>query len=217
MPTRELPHYWMPEQVRQILATMPAGQPWLFALLLWRSALRQAEALDLEWRDLSFAAASPTTTVLEGKGGRSRLMPEHPELVGAFRAEKQGESVKPADHRIVLCAGFGPAQGFPSFVWERQWLTLTEVEHQDYVTAIFVDQIRYQYGSVALVKSPLASANREKGKALRRLCSDPKQASNRLLGRSDSGIDDVRLVAPCDRKSHRNRRVVDQLVLKLRR
>ena len=33
MPTRELPHYWMPEQVRQILATMPAGQPWLFALL----------------------------------------------------------------------------------------------------------------------------------------------------------------------------------------
>ena len=28
MPTRELPHYWMPEQVRQILATMPAGQPW---------------------------------------------------------------------------------------------------------------------------------------------------------------------------------------------
>ena len=139
MPTRELPHYWMPEQVRQILATMPAGQPWLFALLLWRSALRQAEALDLEWRDLSFAAASPTTTVLEGKGGRSRLVPEHPELVGAFRAQKQGESVKPADHRIVLCAGFGPAQGFPSFVWERQWLTLTEVEHQDYVTAIFVD------------------------------------------------------------------------------
>ena len=33
MPTRELPHYWMPEQVRQILATMPAGQPWLFARL----------------------------------------------------------------------------------------------------------------------------------------------------------------------------------------
>ena len=27
MPVRELPHYWMPEQVQQILATMPAGQP----------------------------------------------------------------------------------------------------------------------------------------------------------------------------------------------
>ena len=33
MPTRELPHYWTPEQVRQILAVMPAGQPWLFARL----------------------------------------------------------------------------------------------------------------------------------------------------------------------------------------
>ena len=58
MPTRELPHYWTPEQVRQILAAMPAGRPWLFALLLWRSALRQAEALDLQWRDLNFAAAA---------------------------------------------------------------------------------------------------------------------------------------------------------------
>ena len=33
MPTRELPHYGTPEQVRQILAAMPAGQPWLFARL----------------------------------------------------------------------------------------------------------------------------------------------------------------------------------------
>ena len=79
------------------------------------------------------------------------------------------------------------------------------------------NQMRYQYGSVDLVKSPLASANSEKGKALRRVCSDSKQASNRLLGRGDSGIDDMRPSAPCDRKSHRNRRVVDQPVLKLRR
>ena len=63
-------------------------------------------------------------------------------------------------------------------------------------------------------KSPLASVNSEKGKALRRICSNPKQASNRLLGRGDSGIDDGRSVAPCDRKSHRNCRVVDQPVLK---
>ena len=26
MPVRDLPHYWTPEQVRQILAVMPAGQ-----------------------------------------------------------------------------------------------------------------------------------------------------------------------------------------------
>ena len=80
----------------------------------------------------------------------------------------------------------------------------------------YANQMRYQYGSAALVKSksPLASANSEKGKALRRICSNPKQVSNRLLGRGDSGIDDGRPVTPCDRKSHRNCRVVDQPDLK---
>ena len=33
MPTSELPYYSTPEQVRQILAAMPTGQPWLFARL----------------------------------------------------------------------------------------------------------------------------------------------------------------------------------------
>ena len=55
MAARGLPHYWTPDQVKMILDAMPAGQPWLFALLLWRTALRQAEALNLEWRDLQFA------------------------------------------------------------------------------------------------------------------------------------------------------------------
>ena len=27
MPTRELPHYWTPEQVRQIVAAMPTASP----------------------------------------------------------------------------------------------------------------------------------------------------------------------------------------------
>ena len=36
MPVRELPHYWTPEQIRQILAVMPAGKPWLLALLTGR-------------------------------------------------------------------------------------------------------------------------------------------------------------------------------------
>ena len=36
MPARALPHYCTPEQVRQILAAIPAGRPWLFALLLWQ-------------------------------------------------------------------------------------------------------------------------------------------------------------------------------------
>ena len=65
---------------------MPAGQPWLFALLLWRTALRQAEALNLEWRGLQFAGTQPSVTVRKGKGGRFRVVPAHPELVDACRS-----------------------------------------------------------------------------------------------------------------------------------
>ena len=97
MPTRGLPHYWTPEQVRQILAITPAGRPWLFALLLWRSELRQAEAHDLLWRDLNFAAAAPTIKSRKGTGGgRSRVVRAHPELADAFRSVPRGR----ADDRV---------------------------------------------------------------------------------------------------------------------
>ena len=91
MPARQLPHYWTPEQVRRLLDAMPPGQPWLLALLLWRTALRQAEALSLTWRDLQFAGPKPTVTVRQGKGGRHRVAPAHPELVDAFRSVRKGK------------------------------------------------------------------------------------------------------------------------------
>ena len=86
MSTRGLPHYWTPDQVKMVLGALPAGQPWLFGLMLWRTALRQAEALNLEWRDLQFASTQPSVTVRNGKGGRFRVVPDHPELVDAFRS-----------------------------------------------------------------------------------------------------------------------------------
>ena len=43
MTTPEVPQYWTPEQVRQILAAMPAGHPWLFAQLIHGPA-------ELGWR-----------------------------------------------------------------------------------------------------------------------------------------------------------------------
>ena len=47
----------------------------------------------------------------------------------------------------------------------------------------WANQMRYQYGSAALVKSksPLASANSEKGKALRRIC---QTQNRRVIGYS---------------------------------
>ena len=90
MTTRQLPHYWTPEQVRRLLDAIPPGQPWLLTLLLWRTALRQAGALGLQWRDLQFAGPTPTVTVRQGKGGRYRVVPAHPELVDAFRSVRKG-------------------------------------------------------------------------------------------------------------------------------
>ena len=86
MSTRGLPHYWTPDQVNMVLDALPSGLPWLFGLLLWRTGLRQAEALNLEWRDLQFASTQPSVTVRNGKGGRFRVVPAHPELVDAFRS-----------------------------------------------------------------------------------------------------------------------------------
>ena len=50
----------------------------------WRAGLRVSEALDIEVRDLSLDTHSPTLRVRSGKGGKSRLVPVHPELHGAL-------------------------------------------------------------------------------------------------------------------------------------
>ena len=43
-----------------------------------------SDALDPEMRDLSLDTPNPTIRVRSGKGGKSRLAPEHPELHGAL-------------------------------------------------------------------------------------------------------------------------------------
>ena len=43
-----------------------------------------SEPLDLEVRDLSLDTASPTLRVRSGKGGKTRLVPVHPDLHGAL-------------------------------------------------------------------------------------------------------------------------------------
>ena len=78
MPTRELPHYWTPEQVRQILAVIPAVRPWV--LCPAAVALRAAPGGGAQ-----SAVAGPEFC-------RSRVVPAHPELVDAFRSVPRGRA-----------------------------------------------------------------------------------------------------------------------------
>ena len=74
----------------------------------WRAGLRVSEALGLEVRDLSLDTASPTVRVRSGKGGKSRLVPVHPELHGALsrRGHQPEQNHRGSSHdSLALGAG----------------------------------------------------------------------------------------------------------------
>ena len=84
--TREkrIPEYLEADEVNAIIRAAPSPKAKLLMLQQWRAGLRVSEALDLEVRDLSLDTASPTLRVRSGKGGKTRLVPVHPELHGAL-------------------------------------------------------------------------------------------------------------------------------------
>ncbi len=86
VPKREkrIPEYLEAEEVKAIIRAAPSPKAKLLMLQHWRAGLRVSEALDLEVRDLSLDTISPTVRVRSGKGGKSRLVPIHPELHGAL-------------------------------------------------------------------------------------------------------------------------------------
>ena len=81
---RKLPEYLEADEVSAIIRAAPNPRAKLLMLEQWRAGLRVSEALDLEVRDLSLDAAHPTLRVRAGKGGKSRLVPVHPELHSAL-------------------------------------------------------------------------------------------------------------------------------------
>ena len=83
-PKREkrIPEYLEADEINAIIRAAPSPKAKLLMLQQWRAGLRVSEALDLEVRDLSLDAASPTLRVRSGKGGKTRLVPVHPDLHG---------------------------------------------------------------------------------------------------------------------------------------
>ena len=84
-----LPEYLEAHQVQAVLAAAPNPRARLLMLLQWRAGLRVSEALALESADLSLDSDLPTIRVRQGKGGRSRIVPVHPELLNALDAVLQ--------------------------------------------------------------------------------------------------------------------------------
>lgn len=70
---------------------LPQGQPYWLALVQWRAGLRVAEAYALQWCDLNLAGELPAITTRQGKGGKPRIIPAHPELAAAFNAIRRGK------------------------------------------------------------------------------------------------------------------------------
>ena len=92
-----------------IIRAAPSPKAKLLMLEQWRAGLRVSEALDLEVRDLSLDTATPTLRVRSGKGGKTRLVPVHPELHGALssalglRGHQPGQNHRGAYHdRMAL-------------------------------------------------------------------------------------------------------------------
>ena len=86
VPKREkrIPEYLGADEINAIIRAAPSPKAKLLMLEQWRAGLRVSEALDLEVRDLSLDTATPTLRVRSGKGGKTRLVPVHPELHGAL-------------------------------------------------------------------------------------------------------------------------------------
>jgi len=80
-----LPEYLEPDEVQALLRCAPHAQAALLMLLQWHAALRVSEALALEVPDISLEGDYPTLRVRQGKGGKTRLVPVHPELGAALR------------------------------------------------------------------------------------------------------------------------------------
>ena len=76
--------YLEADAVNAIIRAAPNPKAKLLMLEQWRAGLRVSEALDLEVRDLSLDTPNPTIRIRSGKGGKSRLVPVHPELYGAL-------------------------------------------------------------------------------------------------------------------------------------
>lgn len=96
-----LPEYLHPHEVREVIGRAPTAAARLLILIQWRAGLRISEALGLERRDLRLDDDDPVLRVRRGKGGRTRLVPVHPELEAALRVSLDYDRKARSETRII--------------------------------------------------------------------------------------------------------------------
>ena len=81
---KPIPEYLAADEVNAIIRAVPNPKAKLLMLEKWRAGPRESEALHLEVRVWSLDASNPMIRVRSGKGGKTRLVPMHPEPHGAL-------------------------------------------------------------------------------------------------------------------------------------
>ena len=81
---RKLPEYLELHEVENLLQSAPHRRARVLMLLQWRAGLRVSEALSVRKEDLHIEGDRPTLRVRMGKGGKSRIVPVHPDLQAAL-------------------------------------------------------------------------------------------------------------------------------------
>ncbi len=77
-----------------LIQVAPHGIARLLFLVQWRAGLRISEALALDVTDLRLDSDTPTLRVRQGKGGKDRVVPVHPELAAGFRSAMAFGNIK---------------------------------------------------------------------------------------------------------------------------
>ena len=79
-----LPEYLEAPEINALIQVAPHAQARVLMLVQWRAGLRVSETLALGVADLALEGERPTLRVREGKGGKDRVVPVHPELAAGL-------------------------------------------------------------------------------------------------------------------------------------
>lgn len=104
--SKTLPKYLTPEEVNALIdAASAVEREWALSarvlmMIQWRAGLRVSEVLALTQSDFDWASKNPLILVRNGKGGKDRAVPMHPELQRELRAARH--YLKHPDGRLFV-------------------------------------------------------------------------------------------------------------------